>query len=64
MAHNLSLEVVAEGVESEKQLELLRTHGCDYVQGHLFGDPMTAESLLEAMIDQAEGSGRYRKLFA
>jgi EAL domain-containing protein (putative c-di-GMP-specific phosphodiesterase class I) len=33
MAHSLRLEVVAEGVESEAQLELLRRHGCDLAQG-------------------------------
>ena len=64
MAHSLGLKVVAEGVESDRQLELLRQKGCDYVQGHLFGDPMTADQLLEAMTEQAEGSGRYRQLFA
>ncbi len=64
MAHSLGLEVVAEGVESDRQLELLRRSGCDYVQGHLFGDPMTADELLESMIQQAEGSGRYTQLFA
>ena len=64
MAHSLDLKVVAEGVESDRQLELLRRKRCDYVQGHLFGDPMTADQLLEAMIEQAEGSGRYRQLFA
>jgi len=64
MGHALGLEVVAEGVESEKQLELLRKHGCDYVQGHLFGEPMTADALLQALLDQAEGSGQYRQLFA
>jgi len=30
----------------------------------LFGDPMTADELLESMIQQAEGSGRYTQLFA
>jgi EAL domain-containing protein (putative c-di-GMP-specific phosphodiesterase class I) len=64
MAHNLSLEVVAEGVESEQQLEILRRHGCDYVQGHLFGDPMTAEELLQLLLDQAEGSKQHAQLFA
>ena len=64
MAHNLNLEVVAEGVESEQQLEFLRRHGCDYVQGHLFGEPMTAEGLLQLMLDQAEGGTQHKQLFA
>ncbi|HSG63610.1 MAG TPA: EAL domain-containing protein [Gammaproteobacteria bacterium] len=64
MAHNLGLDVVAEGVESEQQLELLRKHGCDYVQGHLFGDPMTAEELLQLLLEQAEGSRQHGPRFA
>lgn len=64
MGHSLNLEVVAEGVESEQQLELLRRHGCDYVQGHLFGDPMTAEELLQVLLDQAEGSVTDQPLLA
>jgi diguanylate cyclase (GGDEF)-like protein/PAS domain S-box-containing protein len=63
MARSLKLDVVAEGVESQEQLEFLRQHECDYVQGHLFGDPMTAEGLLELLIDQDEGSNKYRALF-
>ncbi|MFL2546574.1 MAG: putative bifunctional diguanylate cyclase/phosphodiesterase [Candidatus Rariloculaceae bacterium] len=63
MAKSLNLDVVAEGVESQSQLDFLRQHDCDYVQGHLFGDPMTAEGLLELLIDQDEGSNRYRALF-
>jgi EAL domain-containing protein (putative c-di-GMP-specific phosphodiesterase class I) len=58
------MDVVAEGVESQQQLEFLRAQGCDYVQGHLFGDPTTAEGMRELLIDQAEGSMRHRKLFA
>ena len=63
MAQSLKMDVVAEGVESQEQLEFLREHGCDYVQGHLFGDPMTAEGLLELLIDQEEGSNQYQALF-
>jgi diguanylate cyclase (GGDEF)-like protein/PAS domain S-box-containing protein len=37
MAHNLGLEVVAEGVETIEQLEFLRKSGCKVFQGHLFG---------------------------
>lgn len=39
MAHEMELEVVAEGVESEGQLDFLRQHGCDLAQGYLLGRP-------------------------
>jgi diguanylate cyclase (GGDEF)-like protein/PAS domain S-box-containing protein len=42
MARALSLEVIAEGVESEVQLAELRRLGCDYAQGHLFHAAMPA----------------------
>ena len=64
MAHSLELEVVAEGVESEAQLDFLRKHGCDYAQGHLFGDPMTAEQFGSVLVAEIDGSGKYRALFA
>jgi EAL domain-containing protein (putative c-di-GMP-specific phosphodiesterase class I) len=64
MAHSLRLEVVAEGVESEAQLEFLRRHGCDLAQGHLFGDPMTADDFCEQLLAESAGTGKYRALFA
>lgn len=43
MGHALDLEVVAEGVETEGQLRLLRRFGCDLVQGFLFARPAPAD---------------------
>ena len=47
LAHNLHLEVVAEGVETPEQLELLRGFGCDQVQGYLISRPLPLAELVE-----------------
>ncbi|NEX59834.1 putative bifunctional diguanylate cyclase/phosphodiesterase [Noviherbaspirillum galbum] len=43
LAHSMKLRVVAEGVESEQQLDFLRRHGCDIMQGYLFSKPVLPE---------------------
>lgn len=45
MAHQLDIDVVAEGVETDEQLEFLRDHDCDEYQGYLFSHPLPAENL-------------------
>ena len=45
LAHNLQIKVVAEGVENEDQLALLREKKCDYVQGYVFAPPLHPEEL-------------------
>ena len=43
MAQTLGMMTVAEGVEEQEQLDILRAHGCDLVQGYFYGRPMDAE---------------------
>lgn len=43
LAHLLDLKVVAEGVEMEEQIDFLRKHGCDVVQGYFFHKPLTSK---------------------
>ena len=45
LGHALGLDVIAEGVETDAQLELLREVGCDAVQGHAVGRPVSEEQL-------------------
>ncbi|MGB5337710.1 MAG: EAL domain-containing protein [Gammaproteobacteria bacterium] len=45
MAHNLNMRVVAEGVETGAQLDFLRQHNCDAVQGYFFSPPLPADEL-------------------
>jgi len=45
MAHSLELKVVAEGVENVQQLEFLREHKCDEVQGYLISRPVEASAM-------------------
>ncbi|BCR04516.1 hypothetical protein DESUT3_15850 [Desulfuromonas versatilis] len=50
MAHNLSMKVLAEGVESPGQLEFLRDHGCSVVQGLLFGSPLCSSAFFDYLL--------------
>ena len=43
IAHNLGLKVVAEGVEEESQLTILRRYECEMLQGFLYSKPINAE---------------------
>ncbi|MCG7963596.1 MAG: EAL domain-containing protein, partial [Candidatus Thiodiazotropha taylori] len=49
MAHQLNLGVVAEGVESQRQLDFLHQQGCEMAQGYFFSKPLPAEEF-EAML--------------
>ncbi|HEX9024067.1 MAG TPA: EAL domain-containing protein [Geobacteraceae bacterium] len=47
MAHSLKLRVIAEGVETEAQLEFLRESGCHALQGFLFSRPLPADEIVQ-----------------
>jgi EAL domain-containing protein (putative c-di-GMP-specific phosphodiesterase class I) len=49
LARHLGLSVVAEGVETEQQLDFLEQRGCQFVQGYLTGKPMTAHVAMAAL---------------
>lgn len=49
LAHNLRLQVVAEGVETEEQLKFLQLLRCDEVQGYLFSKPLPAAGLAQVL---------------
>ena len=52
LAHALRLEVVAEGVETAQQRDILLALGCDKFQGYLFAKPMTAAAFTEWALDR------------
>jgi len=58
LAHNLGLEVVAEGIENETHLRLLRTLGCDVGQGHFLGRPMPIEAFIDWLGEPAAPAPR------
>jgi diguanylate cyclase (GGDEF)-like protein/PAS domain S-box-containing protein len=62
MGRSLGMEVIAEGVESRRQLEFLRSNACHYGQGRLFGEPCTAEELLALLARQVSDAAPFAHL--
>ena len=52
MAHDLGMEVVAEGAETDSDAVELYQLGCEYAQGYAFGEPMSAEAARDLLIDK------------
>jgi len=53
MAHSLNLSTVAEGVETKKQVNLLKEMGCDYLQGYHFSKPIPKNEFIKFLHDYA-----------
>jgi len=56
MAHSLEMTVVAEGVEKAEHISILRTEGCDYVQGYYYGKPMPEAEFRALVNNQIKGT--------
>ena len=52
MAHQLSLEVVAEGIETQEQLDTLKAQGCDTIQGYYYSRPLPAKAFEQLLWQQ------------
>jgi len=53
MGQSVKLKTLAEGVETDEQLEILRSYGCDYIQGFFYGKPMTAGDMTSYLEKQS-----------
>ena len=49
LGHSLDIRVIAEGVETIEQMQILRKMGCDEVQGYYLGYPLTADEMTTAL---------------
>lgn len=61
LAHSLNLRVVAEGIETEAQLAVLKDLGCDLGQGFLFGRPSAAENIPEHFGSERPRAGNQKR---
>lgn len=61
LSHTLDLRVLAEGVETKEQLELLRKLDCDEVQGFYFYKPMEVREVTKLLMAEASGRGGARR---
>jgi len=49
MGHNLGHGIIAEGVETQEQLDTLKQLGCETVQGYLFSKPVSTEDISQLL---------------
>jgi predicted signal transduction protein with EAL and GGDEF domain len=56
LGRSLGMEMVAEGVETAKQVSLLRSLGCEYAQGYLFSNPIDQDGMAEVLLESRENA--------
>lgn|GEM_PF-5081349 len=61
MSHALGIKVVAEGIETNEQLQILVIEGCDFGQGYLFSKPVVAKEF-ERLLVQCESLQDEKKI--
>ena len=52
IGHVMGFEVISEGVEEDEQLETLKEIGCDYIQGYLWGKPLSEEDARKLVLNE------------
>lgn len=56
LGHIMGIDVLSEGVETEEQLETLRYIGCDYIQGYIWGKPLSEDEAREVVLNSGTES--------
>ncbi len=62
LGHSLDMKVIAEGVETEKQLSFLLENHCDAMQGYLFSRPLVAAEFVKLVERESGGNGKFSLL--
>ena len=63
LGHDMGIEIVAEGVEDEQQLQVLKEYGCDVIQGYFYSPPVCAEDYVKLIekypVSEAANDGQH-----
>lgn len=57
MSHHMNARVIAEGVETQSQLDFLSRHGCDYIQGYYFSRPLPRRDFEKMLVKEPDDKG-------
>jgi EAL domain-containing protein (putative c-di-GMP-specific phosphodiesterase class I) len=60
LGHNLGMDIIAEGIETEKHKQALQALECEYGQGNFFSKPLPSESVFELLQQNAHDNDQQR----